>query len=95
MDGRCGEAKYCASRFLYDTLGVNIQLRTFDGKEATLSPHQQPIKCGQCVYKDCPVRARLHTPADGKPAWCLPYRAFLTCSQNWPCLKLPSTRRTH
>ena len=53
--GRCAEAKYCASRFLYDNLGVNIQLRTFDDKEALLGD-QKAIKCGQCVCQDCPVR---------------------------------------
>ena len=57
-DGRCGEAKFCATRYLYDNLGVDIQLRTFDGKVATLGPHQEPIKCGQCVCRDCPVSAR-------------------------------------
>ena len=54
-DGRCAEAKYCASRFLYDNLGVNIQLRTYDDKEALLGD-QKAIKCGQCVCQDCPVR---------------------------------------
>ena len=54
-DGRCGEAKFCASRFLYDALGVNIQLRTYDGFAATLHHTPDPIKCGQCVCEDCPV----------------------------------------
>jgi hypothetical protein len=58
-DGRCGEAKYCASRFFYDQFGTDIQLRTFGGEKATLGHHQQPIKCGQCVCKDCPVSGRL------------------------------------
>ena len=51
--GRCAEAKYCASRFLYDNLGVNIQQRTYDGHLL-----QEPIKCGQCVCQDCPVSAQ-------------------------------------
>ena len=62
-DGRCAEAKYCASRFFYDEFGTDIQLRTFDGKAAALGHHQEPIKCGQCICKDCPVSARLHAPA--------------------------------
>ena len=68
-DGRCDEAKRCASRFLYDALGVNIQLRTFNGDKAPLGQHQQSIKCGQCVCKDCPVSERLRRiPADCLPA---------------------------
>ena len=50
-DGRCGEDKFCASRFLYDALGMNIELRTYTGFEATLHHEQQPNKCGQCVCK--------------------------------------------
>ena len=57
-DGRCAEVKYCASRFLYDALGVNLQLRTYDGLETPLG-HHEAIKCGQCICQDCPVSVRL------------------------------------
>jgi hypothetical protein len=55
-NGRCSEAKFCATRYLYDNLGVTIQLRTYDGVAATLGHQQEPIKCGQCVCQECPVR---------------------------------------
>ena len=65
--GRCAEAKHCATRFLYDNLGVNVQLKTFDGKVA--DHHQKAIKCGQCVCKDCPVSARPgRLPAARRPS---------------------------
>ena len=88
-DGRCAEAKYCASRFLYDNLGVNIQLRTFDDKEALLGD-QKAIKCGQCVCQDCPVRMRLGAPAS-KIVVCPPARPPAACCQ--PSLGLPTWRR--
>ena len=67
--GRCAEAKHCATRFLYDNLGVNAELRRFDGKVGDLHQHQQPIKCGQCVCQNCPVSARLRRlPANRSPA---------------------------
>ena len=83
-DGRCGEAKLCASRFLYDALGVNIQLRTFSGKLAVPSHQLEPIKCGQCVCKDCPVSpARVSAVsllARPHPAsLCQPARILLAC----------------
>jgi hypothetical protein len=64
VDERCAEAKYCASRFLYDNLGANIQQRTFDGHL-----HQDPIKCGQCVCQDCPVSSQpRRLPSAHRPA---------------------------
>jgi hypothetical protein len=87
--GRCAEAKYCASRFLYDNLGANIQLRTYAGFEAPLG-HQKAIKCGQCVCQDCPVRMRLGAPAS-KIVVCPPARPPAACCQ--PSLGLPTWRR--
>ena len=73
VEKRCAEAKYCASRLFYDEFGTDLQLRTFGGKPAALGHGQQPIKCGQCVCKDCPVRPRLRSwgcgagPGAGRP----------------------------
>ena len=83
-DGRCAEAKYCASRFLYDALGVTIQLRTYNVFEADLVHNQKAIKCGQCVCQDCPVSAR--PPA----ACCQPSLRMPT----WRRPMLPTARRT-
>jgi hypothetical protein len=93
-DGRCAEAKYCASRFLYDTLGVNIQLKTFEGKVADLHEHQQPIKCGQCVCKDCPVSARPRRLQKGAPL-ARPRRSTgpAWARRPWPCPMLSTTQR--
>ena len=51
-------AKFCATRYFYDNLGVNNQLRTYEGYPATLGHHQESINCGQCVCQDCPVSMR-------------------------------------
>ena len=57
-DGRCAEAKHCDSR------GVSDEQRKFGAH----LHHQDPITCGQCVCKDCPVSARLGLPpAVGQP----------------------------
>ena len=73
-DGRCAEAKFCATRYLYDALGVDIMLRTYEGNAATLGHHQEPIKCGQCVCEDCPVSAGPGTCCPRR----LPHRALST-----------------
>jgi hypothetical protein len=83
MEGRCAEAKYCASRFLYDALGVNIQLRTYGGLEE--DHHQKAIKCGQCVCEDCPVSARPGRLPEARSSARLPPRQQRAASPAWAC----------
>lgn len=50
-DGRCAEAKHC------DSLGVSDEQRKFGSH----LHHHDPITCGQCVCKDCPVNTTFFT----------------------------------
>ena len=53
IDGTCGEAKQCASRYFTETFGGTLGLT----KSSFIKSPQAAnlIKCGQCLCEPCPV----------------------------------------
>ena len=66
IDGTCGEAKQCASRFFTDTFGGTVGL----AKSSFVKSPQAAnlIKCGQCLCEPCPVSNLLL--GCGGPSFC-------------------------